>query len=129
VNIGNLHTFAVAMRGSRIYGLFEHHTGGVTPSWLHDLVERLKAGTLSHDEVKAHGGHGAAFSPEYGDAGPFEFVAVTGPNRKIAAPLNYYQAAPHGDMMLTGSYGLVEGTLRCLAAEGYELPVKSLILN
>lgn len=127
VNIGNLHTFAVAMRGSRIYGLFEHHTGGVTAAWLHELVEQLKSGTLTQAEVMEHGGHGAAFSPEYADAGPFEFVAVTGPNRKIAAPLAYYQAAPHGDMMLTGSYGLVEGTLRLLAAEGHDLPVKTLI--
>lgn len=127
VNVGNLHTFAVAMRGSRIYGLFEHHTGGVTAAWLHELVEQLKSGTLTQAEVTAHGGHGAAFSPEYARAGPFEFVAVTGPNRKIAAPLEYYQAAPHGDMMLTGSYGLVEGTLRLLAAEGHDLLVTTLI--
>jgi uncharacterized protein (DUF1786 family) len=127
VNIGNLHTFAVAMRGGRIYGLFEHHTGGVTPAWLHQLVERLKSGSLTHAEVKAHGGHGAAFSSEYAAAGPFQFVAVTGPNRRIAAPLGYYQAAPHGDMMLTGSYGLVEGVMRTLTSEGHALPVSSLI--
>lgn len=129
VNIGNLHTFAVAMRGARIFGLFEHHTGGVTPEWLHHLVERLKSGSLTHDEVKAHRGHGAAFSPEYAEAGPFEFVAVTGPNRRIAAALGYYQAAPHGDMMLTGSYGLVEGVLRTLTAEGHALPVSSLVVG
>lgn len=129
VNIGNLHTFAVAMRGGRIFGLFEHHTSGVTPRWLGELIERLKSGSLTRAEVKAHGGHGAAFSPEYVEAGPFEFVAVTGPNRRIASPLGYYQAAPHGDMMLTGSYGLVEGVLRTLAAEGHALPVSSLIAD
>src|SRR5690606_42118104 len=32
VNVGNLHTFAVAVRGLRVLGLFEHHTGGVTPA-------------------------------------------------------------------------------------------------
>ncbi len=126
VNIGNLHTFAVAMRGGSIYGLFEHHTGGVTPAWLHELVERLKSGSLTQAEVKAHGGHGAAFSPDYAEAGPIQFVAVTGPNRRIAAPLGYYQAAPHGDMMLTGSYGLVEGVMRTLTKEGRTLPVSSL---
>ncbi len=126
VNIGNLHTFAVAMRGGRIFGLFEHHTGGVTPQWLQHLVERLKTGRLTHDEVKAHGGHGAAFSQRYAEAGRFDFVAVTGPNRRIAAPLGYYQAAAHGDMMLTGSYGLVEGVIRTLTSEGYTLPVSSL---
>lgn len=127
VNIGNLHTFAVAMRGGRIFGLFEHHTGGVTPQWLNTLVELLKQGALTNDDVKRHGGHGAAFSPDFADAGPFDFVAVTGPNRRIAHPLGYYQAAPHGDMMLTGSYGLVEGVMRTLTAEGHELPVSSLI--
>ncbi|WP_040666099.1 DUF1786 domain-containing protein, partial [Nitrolancea hollandica] len=42
VNIGNMHTFGVALRGRRIYGLFEHHTGGITPDVLSHLVERLQ---------------------------------------------------------------------------------------
>jgi hypothetical protein len=42
---------------------------------------------------------------------PFEFVAVTGPNRALAAGLGWYFAAPHGDMMLTGSFGLADGYL------------------
>ncbi len=122
INIGNLHTFAVAFRGSRVYGLFEHHTGGVTPEWLSGLVEELQAGTLTHDAVKAQGGHGAAFSTEFPDAGGFGFVAVTGPNRHIAAPLGYYQAVPYGDMMLSGPYGLVRATLARLAADGQDVP-------
>jgi uncharacterized protein (DUF1786 family) len=127
VNIGNLHTFAVAFRGERIYGLFEHHTGGVTPPWLDYLVEQLRAGKLTHAEVKAQRGHGAAFSSDYVGAGGFEFVAVTGPNRAIAAPLGYHTAAPHGDMMLTGAYGLVEATLRRLAKRGQSPPVSTLM--
>jgi uncharacterized protein (DUF1786 family) len=70
VNVGNMHTFAVLVRGRRLFGLFEHHTGGI---------------------------------------GPFPFVAVTGPNRRLARPLGYHQAAPHGDMMLAGAFGLVAG--------------------
>ena len=127
VNIGNLHTFAVAFRGERIYGLFEHHTGGVTPQWLTYLVERLRAGKLTHAEVKAQRGHGAAFSSDYAEAGGFTFVAVTGPNRAIAAPLGYHTAAPHGDMMLTGAYGLVEATLRRLYQLNLEPPVATLM--
>lgn len=122
INIGNLHTFAVAFRGSRIYGLFEHHTGGVTPEWLSHLVDQLRAGSLTHQEVMEHGGHGAAFSSDYAAAGPFEFVAVTGPNRHIAAPLGYHQAVPHGDMMLSGPYGLIDATLRVLQADGHTVP-------
>lgn len=118
VNIGNMHTFGVALRGRRIYGLFEHHTGGITPEILAHLVSRLQAGELTNDEVHAFGGHGAAFDPTYRDAGPFGFVAITGPNRSIARDLGYHEAVPHGDMMLSGPFGLVEGLLGLLAREG-----------
>ena len=127
VNIGNMHSFGVAIRGRRIYGLFEHHTGGITPDVLSHLVDRLKSGTLTHEEVTAHGGHGAAFDPEYRRAGQFPFVAVTGPNRRIAAPLGYHAAVPHGDMMLAGPFGLVEGMLQWLIREEYDVPVTTLV--
>jgi uncharacterized protein (DUF1786 family) len=127
VNVGNMHTFAVATRGRRIFGLFEHHTGGITPEILGRLVDRLKAGSLTHEEVIANGGHGAAFDPDFSRSGPFELVAVTGPNRRIAAPLGYYQAVPHGDMMLAGPFGLVEGALQRLATEGARLPYTTLV--
>ena len=122
INIGNLHTFAVAFRGSRVYGLFEHHTGGVTPEWLSGLVRQLQAGTLTHEQVKDQGGHGAAFSSDFPHVSGFEFVAITGPNRHIAGSLDYYQAAPYGDMMLSGPYGLVRATLAELAAASRDVP-------
>jgi uncharacterized protein (DUF1786 family) len=118
INIGNMHTFGVALRGRRIYGLFEHHTGGITPQVLAHLVESLRDGTLTNEEVHEYGGHGAAFDPAYQQAGPFEFIAITGPNRGIARELGYSEAVPHGDMMLSGPYGLVEGMLGVLACEG-----------
>ena len=127
VNIGNMHTFGVAIRDQRVYGLFEHHTGGITPAVLAHLVERLQSGTLTHDEVTANGGHGAAFDPAYRKAGEFPFVAITGPNRRVAVPLGYHAAVPHGDMMLAGPFGLVEGMLRRLASEGYRIPVTTLV--
>lgn len=118
VNIGNMHTFGVAARGDRVEGLFEHHTGGITPAVLSHLVERLRGGVLTHAEVVAWGGHGAAFAENYGERGGFDLVAITGPNRRLARSLGYYEAVPHGDMMLAGPFGLVEGTLRLLAREG-----------
>jgi len=127
VNIGNMHTFGIAIRDGRVYGLFEHHTGGITPEVLRHLVERLQNGSLTHEEVTANGGHGAAFDPEYRRAGSFPFVAITGPNWKVAAPLGYYNAVPHGDMMLAGPFGLVEGMMRTLAREGYALPISTLV--
>jgi uncharacterized protein (DUF1786 family) len=127
VNIGNMHTFGIALRGRQVHGLFEHHTGGITPEVLRRLVERLQAGTLSHDEVVENGGHGAAFGPEYRASGPFGFVAITGPNRTIAETLAYHEAVPHGDMMLAGPFGLVEGTLQRLVSEGYEPAVRTIM--
>ena len=126
VNIGNMHTFGVAMRGRRVFGLFEHHTGGVTPAVLDRLVAGLKTGTLTHDDVVANGGHGASFDRDYAGAGPFPFVAITGPNRHLADVLGYHAGVPHGDMMLSGTFGLVEGALQRLGAEGYVLPVNTL---
>ncbi|MBX6755276.1 MAG: DUF1786 domain-containing protein [Thermorudis peleae] len=117
VNIGNMHTFAIALRRGTVYGLFEHHTGGITADLLNGLVERLQHGQLTHEDVIAGGGHGAAFHPAYRTAGSFPFVAITGPNRHLARGLGYYEAAPFGDMMLTGAFGLVEATLRLLERE------------
>jgi uncharacterized protein (DUF1786 family) len=126
VNVGNMHTFGVAMRGRRVYGLFEHHSGGITADILGHLVQRLQHGTLTHEDVIAWGGHGAAFDPEWASAGPFTSVAVTGPNRGIAEPLGYHRGVPHGDMMLAGPFGLVEGAIQVLLREGYDLPVHSI---
>ena len=110
VNVGNMHTFATLVRGRRLYGLFEHHTGGITPEIIGALVERLRDATLDTEGFRrSFDGHGAALAPAYRDVGPFAFVAVTGPNRRLARGLGYHEAAPHGDMMLAGAWGLVEG--------------------
>jgi uncharacterized protein (DUF1786 family) len=110
VNIGNMHTFAALLHGRRVLGVFEHHTGGLDAPKLSRLVSELQAGRLSGPAFRAeHDGHGAAISDEYLVLEPFELVAVTGPNRALATDLGWYFAAPHGDMMLTGSFGLADG--------------------
>lgn len=109
-NIGNMHTFATLVQGQRLYGLFEHHTGGITPAIIAALVDGLRDATLDTERFRMNfDGHGAALDPAYRAAGPFPFVAVTGPNRRLARGLGYHEAAPHGDMMLAGAWGLVEG--------------------
>jgi uncharacterized protein (DUF1786 family) len=120
VNLGNQHTLGVLLRGNRILGLFEHHTVLMTPTEgrptegrsdkLRELVEKLRAGTLTNEEVFDDHGHGAFVGPDYIPSEGFDFVAVTGPQRHLAADLGYYPAAPYGDMMLTGSFGLVAAT-------------------
>jgi uncharacterized protein (DUF1786 family) len=121
VNVGNMHTFATLVKSNRLYGLFEHHTGGITAERIHELVDKLRTGTLDAARfTQDFDGHGAALDPTYLAEGPFSFVAVTGPNRALARPLAYHEAAPHGDMMLAGSFGLVEGVLQSLKATGHD---------
>jgi uncharacterized protein (DUF1786 family) len=117
VNVGNMHTFATLVRGRRLYGLFEHHTGGITTRIIGELVANLQRATLDTEGFRQRfDGHGAALDPAYREVGPFTFVAVTGPHRRLARGLGYHEAAPYGDMMLAGAWGLVEGA-RLLAAD------------
>lgn len=114
VNVGNQHTVAVLMKKERILGLFEHHTALMTSEKLRGLVERLRAGALGDEEVYGDNGHGACIGPDYLPGDGFRFVAVTGPQRHLAAGLGYHLAAPYGDMMLTGCFGLVAAVRRLL---------------
>jgi len=116
VNVGNQHTLGVLARGERVLGLFEHHTVLMTREKLARLVERLRAGVLTNEEVFEDNGHGAFVGPDYDPGEGFGFVAITGPQRQMAAGLGYHFAAPYGDMMLTGSFGLVTATRRLLEA-------------
>jgi uncharacterized protein (DUF1786 family) len=116
VNIGNQHTLGVLLSGERVVGLFEHHTVLMTAEKLDRLVAKLRAGTLSNAEVYEDHGHGAFISSDYTPGAGFDFVAVTGPRREMAAELGYYLAAPYGDMMLTGCFGLVSATQRLMRA-------------
>ena len=121
VNVGNQHTLGVLLQGERILGLFEHHT--VLMDWekLDRLVRDLRAGTLTNDAVYADHGHGAYVHPDYEPGGGFNVVAVTGPQRQIAeagrasSDVARMFAAPYGDMMLTGCFGLVAAARRLLS--------------
>ncbi len=106
VNIGNQHTFAALLKDFRVYGLAEHHTRFMDSSRLCSLVERLRNGNLTHEEVYNDGGHGCCIVKN--DLKGFQFVAVAGPRRGLAMGLGYHFINPHGDMMMTGCHGLVE---------------------
>jgi uncharacterized protein (DUF1786 family) len=113
LNLGNSHTLAFHLRGTYVYSFFEHHTGLLSRADMESLTERLIAGTLTQEEVFGGNGHGvcyAAPAPQDDDV----FVAATGPQRgKLAGSrLRPHFASPHGDMMLTGCFGL----LRAFAA-------------
>jgi uncharacterized protein (DUF1786 family) len=110
-NIGNFHTLAFRLGPSGIEGIFEHHTGLLDRGKLDNLIISLADGSLTHEEVFKDHGHGALiYHPE-----PFVFssddfdVIATGPRRKMmtSSSLRTYFAAPFGDMMLTGCFGLL----------------------
>jgi uncharacterized protein (DUF1786 family) len=109
VNVGNMHTLAFLVQGDKIWGMFEHHTKMLTPEKLAYLLARLQQGKLTQEEIYQDGGHGGSiYSPAGFLPSSFEFVAVTGPNRRLAEDLNPYFAVPYGDMMLSGCFGLVK---------------------
>jgi uncharacterized protein (DUF1786 family) len=112
VNVGNQHVLGLLVRGETLLGVVEHHTEAVDTAKLQRLAARLVAGTITHDEVFEDEGHGALVLDEYRHLAPFEFVAVTGPNRRLAKALGWYEAVPHGAMMLSGCFGLVRGVQR-----------------
>ena len=106
INIGNQHTFAALVQQTRIYGLFEHHTGRLTTEKLVYFVDKLCRNDLTHEEVYNDGGHGCHIAVDAPTG--YDFIGVTGPRRRLAKGLGYHMVNPHGDMMMTGCFGLVE---------------------
>lgn len=107
VNIGNGHTLAGVVDEGRLLSLFEHHTHQMTAGKLDDYLERLCSGTLDFQEVFNDGGHGCYIRERVDKLGA---ILVTGPRRDImrASKLDFNFAAPYGDMMLTGCFGLMD---------------------
>jgi uncharacterized protein (DUF1786 family) len=112
VNLGNSHTFAALIQEERLWGIYEHHTGILSRAKLFSQLARFQAGELTNDEVFADGGHGCAYRPGYPPATPFACSVLTGPQRRLAQGWpGGVLAAPFGDMMLTGCFGLVAAFL------------------
>jgi uncharacterized protein (DUF1786 family) len=112
INFGNNHTLMALVEGESVDGLFEHHTSMLDPTKMEGYVRRFARAELQSGEVFEDGGHGALQVSR-----PFDLSAVpiivTGPRRSAFASMGLplIEAAPHGDMMLTGCYGLVRGFL------------------
>ncbi len=111
VNIGNGHTLAVYLQAGKIAGLWEHHTGRLNANQINQLLKALINGSLDNDKIFAGGGHGAFINPRTHKPKKPELSCLTGPNRAIMAGYDYYLASPHGNMMLTGAYGLLRAYL------------------
>ena len=114
LNLGNMHALAFHLQGTRILSLYEHHTGEVSKEQTEDFTERLLAGTLAHEEIFGSKGHGAYYADgmareNRNRKADMPMIAVTGPQRgKLrGSRLDPYFAVPHGDMMVSGCFGLL----------------------
>ncbi len=110
-NVGNFHTLAFRLGPSGIEGVFEHHTGFMNQHKLDRLLADFAAGTLTNDSVFHDQGHGAlVYHPQALTFPDDDFgVVVTGPRRgmMLDSDLRPYFAAPFGDMMLAGCFGML----------------------
>jgi uncharacterized protein (DUF1786 family) len=117
-NVGNFHTLAFRLGAGGIEGVFEHHTGLLDQAKLESLLRKLSVGTLTHAEVFGSHGHGAlVYDPQpYDLDGAGVRLVVTGPRRGLlkGSSLRPYFAAPFGDMMIAGCFGLLAAAADCL---------------
>ncbi len=107
LDIGNGHTLAASFKEGKISGVFEHHTGMLTPSKINKFVKELAMGTLRHEQIHEDGGHGAWVAEPIGD---FECLVATGPQRGILKNTDFkiHNATPAGDVMMAGPSGLIK---------------------
>ena len=107
IDIGNGHTTAASIENGKIQGVFEHHTSSLTGESLERYIRRLASGEITHEEVHEDHGHGAhVINP----ISKIEKVIVSGPKRELIEKTNldWHHAAPGGDVMMTGTIGLIK---------------------
>ena len=109
LNVGNFHCLAFRLGRVGIEGVFEHHTGEMTLAQMEDFLDRLAEGALTHNEVFDTQGHGAIIFHSKPLPPEARFLAVTGPRRNMLRQSRHkaFFAAPFGDMMMAGCYGLI----------------------
>ena len=114
INAGNEHTVAFMVKSRMVFGVYEHHTGLLNPEKLADHLKRFRGMELTHEEIFKEWGHGVAYRKAVDGLPSFENTVITGPRRALALGLGH-QAAPYGEMMLSGSFGLIEAVRKRLA--------------
>lgn len=110
VNAGNGHILVAMVEGKTIRSLAEHHTRKLTTEAFSILIRNIVWGKISDDDIFEDGGHGAFMDGgEYPGPEGIDVWSITGPRRQkfLDLPPGFYQAAPFGSMMQTGSYGVL----------------------
>lgn len=127
LNCGNSHSMAAIVRDNRVLALFEHHTRILKrdPSKYVHYLKALADGTIDSEEIYESEGEGAFVSEAVG-IGAIEAFLYTGPRRGLIEGLEFpfrcrpEIATPGGDMMMTGTVGLIDGFRK---AYGLDLPL------
>jgi len=109
VNVGNSHTIGFLVFEDRIQGIFEHHTGLLSPESLWQHLARFRSGRLSNDDVFDDQGHGCTILDTPARAGGYPLIVALGPRRAMLSGCDVQFPAPGGDMMLAGCFGLIKG--------------------
>lgn len=107
IDIGNGHTTAAAIEDGKVQGLFEHHTSNLNGDNLEEYILKLADGTITNEEIYNDHGHGACV---INPLSKLEKVIVAGPKRDLIKDTNldWHFAAPGGDVMMTGTVGLIK---------------------
>lgn len=114
VNAGNSHLVAFLVYRERVLGVYEHHTGMLSPEKLAEDLTEFRRGWLTDDMVRESGGHGCMYLPLPEEAEGFRPAYILGPRRELLRGQGQF-IAPGGDMMLAGCFGLLKG---CGGAQG-----------
>jgi uncharacterized protein (DUF1786 family) len=107
MDIGNGHTTVASIENGKIQGIYEHHTSRLNSQKIDKLNKKLANGTITFEEIHDDDGHGAyVINP----ISKIEKVIVSGPKRKLIedSELDYHYASPGGDVMMTGTVGLIK---------------------
>lgn len=107
INLGNQHALAALITHETVWAILEHHTEALGQGSLLRWIQDFRKGQVRHQDVLEDGGHGCAYHLDGVPDLPFDAVAVTGPRRAMADGLGWTMAAPFGNMMLSGCYGLI----------------------
>ncbi|MBF0545690.1 MAG: hypothetical protein HQM08_14700 [Candidatus Riflebacteria bacterium] len=113
INFGNGHTMACVLYKGKMQAFFEHHTRILKqkPEKIKEYLVRLVEGNLPSDEVFNDDGNGC-FTFQSQPFSRVSGIVVTGPQRFLMSQSGlekYIEAAPAGDMMMTGPLGLLKG--------------------
>jgi uncharacterized protein (DUF1786 family) len=118
VNIGNGHTLAAIVKDNRVVALFEHHSSALDGEKLQKYIIDFASGNLSFEDIFDDGGHGC-YIRETPGFNAIRSIMITGPRRNILMNMDkekrdnivwdkLFFASPYGNMMLSGSFGLLK---------------------